>query len=184
MPAEPLTAPDPRYPTGRFDWTRRDRMPDAPELAEAISIIAALPEQLRNALSGLDHVQLDTPYRDGGWTVRQTAHHIADSHINAFVRIRLALTEPNPTVTLYNEATWADLHDDLTAPPAWSVDLLEGLHARWVMMLQSLTPEQFARTFIHPKEGSMSVALATLVYAWHSRHHVAHITHLRAARGW
>lgn len=173
--------PDPRYPIGKF--VRPE--PVTPDLlATAIGVLADLPTELRNALSDLSHDQLNTPYREGGWTLRQLTHHIADSHINAFVRFRLALTEDNPVMGAYNEKLWAELHDSLHAPVEWSLELVESIHARWVMLLQSLTAEQFARPFAHPAQGPQTVALATLLYAWHSRHHLSHITHLRAAEGW
>ena len=182
MPSEAATMPDPRYPIGR---PRFSSEPPAPaDLTEAVRSLAELPEQLRNAVEGLDHRQLATPYREGGWNIRQLVHHLADSHMNAFTRIRLALTEDNPTVKPYDEAAWANLHDSVAAPMEWSLELLESLHARWVMLLQSLTPDQWLRSFSNPERGSMTIANATLLYAWHSRHHTAHITHLRAARGW
>jgi len=172
---------DPRYPIGR---------PAIPavigddELSSAVRDLAELPEFLRNAVDGLDDDQLGTPYRTGGWTVRQLVHHIADSHMNAFVRVRLALTEDNPAICMYDEKAWAGLHDSVVAPVEWSLDLIEALHARWVMMLQSLDEAQWARAFVHPERGAQTVEQATLLYAWHSRHHVAHITHLRAQQNW
>lgn len=175
--------PDPRYPIGRFE--RPGPGVPLPEgtLEGAILDLSNLPEELRNAVSELRPHQLDTPYREGGWTVRQLVHHIADSHMNAFLRIRLALTEETPTITPYNEKAWALLHDS-AAPVEWSLELIESLHARWVMLLNSLKTEQWRRTFVHPERGPQSVEFATLLYSWHSRHHVAHITHLRLARGW
>ena len=167
---------DPRYPIGKFE--RPERISVEERLA-----IAELPEQLRNAADGLDSAQLNTPYREGGWTVRQLVHHIADSHMNAFIRVRLALTEDWPTIKPYDEQAWATLHDS-AAPIEWSLELIESLHARWVMMLQSLTDEQWQRGYRHPENGPQTVEDATLMYAWHSRHHVAHITHLRVAEGW
>jgi len=149
----------------------------------AIARIAELPEDLTHALDGLSEAQLDTPYREGGWTVRQLTHHLADSHAFAFLRIRLALTEDAPTINAYDEKAWAELHD-AKAPAAWSLQLLEALHARWVMLLQSLDATQWKRTFVHPERGPVTVESATLLYAWHSRHHVAHIANLRAAKGW
>ena len=173
-------AVDPRYPIGKFPRpeviTPHDRM-------AAIAALAALPDRLAEALDGLDHEQLDTPYREGGWTVRQLVHHVADSHINAFVRVRLALTEDWPTIVAYDEKTWAMLRD-AAAPVGWSAALLENLHARWVMLLESLDEEQWKRGFKHPERGPMTVESATLMYGWHSRHHVAHITSLRARMGW
>jgi hypothetical protein len=171
---------DPRYPVGKF---HQPETITSDERTSAIATLAELPEKLRNAVDGLDSAQLNTPYRDGGWTLRQVVHHIADSHMNAFVRVRLALTEDWPTIKPYNEAAWADLHD-VMAPVEWSLELAESLHARWVMMLQSLDEAQWQRGYNHPEGGPVTVELATLTYAWHSRHHVAHITHLRARKDW
>jgi len=172
---------DPKYPVGKFqrpeNVTPHDRM-------KAIAAIAALPAMLSTAVKGLDRDQLDTPYREGGWTVRQLVHHIADSHMNAFLRIRLALTEDWPTIKPYDEKAWAGLRDSTTAPVGWSVDLLADLHARWVMLLESLTEDQWARGVKHPENGPVTVELATLIYGWHSRHHVAHITRLRERESW
>jgi len=171
---------DPRFPIGKFS---KPETISRNERSGAIAALAELPEQLRNAVSGLDAAQLNTPYRDGGWTVRQVVHHIADSHMNAVVRVKLALTEDWPVVKPYDEEAWAVLHD-VTAPVEWSLDLIESLHARWVMLLQSLDEQQWQRGYRHPENGAQTVELVTLVYAWHSRHHVAHITHLRAGKDW
>jgi hypothetical protein len=171
---------DPRYPVGKFK--RLEKVTPHLRMA-AIATLAELPGKLREAVEGLDRVQLETPYREGGWTVRQLVHHIADSHMNAFLRVRLALTEDWPTITPYDEKAWALLHDS-AAPVAWSVALIENLHARWVMLLESLTEDQWARGMKHPVNGPMTVELATQMYAWHSRHHVAHITRLREIEGW
>jgi len=171
---------DPRFPVGRFV---RPENVTADDRIYAIAELAELPSQLRNAVDDLDPDQLDTPYRDGGWTVRQVVHHIADSHMNSVMRMRLALTEDWPAVVAYDEKAWAMLHD-YAAPVEWSLELIESLHARWVMLLQSLHDHQWQRGFKHPKMGPMTVETATLIYAWHSRHHVAHITHLRAREGW
>jgi hypothetical protein len=149
----------------------------------AIAALAELPGNLSEAVKGLDREQLDTPYREGGWTVRQLVHHIADSHMNAFLRVRLALTEDWPTITPYDEKAWA-LLPDAAAPVGWSVALVESLHARWVMMLEALSEEQWQCGFKHPERGSNTVEMTTLLYAWHSRHHVAHITRLREREGW
>ncbi len=149
----------------------------------AIAALAEMPAKLSEALDGLDRDQLDTPYRQGGWTVRQLVHHIADSHMNALIRVRLALTSDWPTIVAYDEKAWAMLHDS-AAPVAWSVALLQSLHARWVMLLESLTDEQWQRGFKHPENGDSTVETATLIYAWHSRHHVAHITQLREREEW
>ena len=152
-------------------------------MANAIATLAEFPSQLRNAVDGLDDEQLATPYRDGGWTVRQLVHHCADSHMSALFRVKLALTEDAPVITAYNQDAFAALHDS-AAPVEWSLELIESLHARWVMLLQSLTPAEWTRTFVHPENGPQTVEFATLLYAWHSRHHLAHITHLRAAKDW
>lgn len=178
MPA--ATAPDPRYPVGTFHKPETIT-PD--ERIGAIGVLAELPSELRNAVEDLSAQQLDTPYREGGWTVRQLIHHVADSHMNAFVRVRLALTEDWPTIKPYDEAAWACLHDS-AAPVEWSLELIESLHARWVMLLQHLTEEQWQQGFKHPESGPQTIELATLIYGWHSRHHLAHISHLRAAKGW
>ena len=171
---------DARYPIGDFVM---EKDVTAAKRQQAIAEIGEAPKKLRAAVAGLNDAQLDTPYREGGWTVRQLVHHIADSHMNAFIRVRLALTEDWPTIMTYDENAWAVLHDS-TAPVEWSLELIESLHARWVMLLQSLSEEQWIRGFRHPDHGPMSVEMATLVYAWHSRHHVAHITHLRSKEGW
>jgi uncharacterized damage-inducible protein DinB len=175
-----VTMADPRYPIGRFDCPE---IISSEERQNAIATLAELPEQLRNAVEGLGSAQLSTPYREGGWTVRQLVHHIADSHMNAFIRIRLALTEDWPTIKRYDEQAWATLHDS-AAPIEWSLELIESLHARWVMLLQSFTEEQWQRGYRHPENGDTSLDVATLMYAWHSRHHVAHITHLRVSESW
>ena len=174
---------DPRYPVGKFQRPGPGPLPEG-ELACAIDCLSELPSELRNAVSGLDNAQLNTPYREGGWTVRQLVAHLADSHMTACFRVRMALTEDMPIVPGYDEKKFAELHDSLQAPVEWSLELIESLHARWVMLLQSLTQEQFQRGFRHSEQGSMTIEFATLLYAWHCRHHVAHITHLRAAKRW
>ncbi len=180
MSAPDLTLADPRYPIGRF------LPPDSilPEdRVHALLVLAEMPEQLREAVRALDDDQLNTPYREGGWTVRQLVHHVADSHMIAFTRLRRALTEEWPEVHGYDEKGFAMLADT-AAPVEWSLEIVESVHARWVMVLQSLTAEQWARGFRHTERGPMHIDQATLLYAWHSRHHVAHITHLRALHGW
>lgn len=171
---------DPRYPIGKFE---RPEIITPDDRTRAVSTLAELPEMLRNAVEGLDTAQLSTPYREGGWTVRQVVHHIADSHMNASIRMRLALTEDWPTIKPYDEKAWATLRD-YAAPIEWSLELVESLHARWVMLLQSLSEEQWQRGFRNPETGPMTLELMVLVYAWHSMHHVAHITHLRAKEEW
>ncbi|MBV9742323.1 MAG: putative metal-dependent hydrolase [Acidobacteriia bacterium] len=172
---------DLRYPVGTCEYP--------PSLsAEArerhIEEIAALPVRLEAAVAGLDDRQLETTYRPGGWTVRQVVHHLADSHINAFTRFRLALTEPEPTIKPYDEKSWAELPDSRSAPIDTSVNLIEGLHRRWVLMLQSMSPADFERQFRHPEIGVMRLDTYLATYGWHCRHHVAHITSLRQRAGW
>jgi uncharacterized damage-inducible protein DinB len=171
---------DPRYPIGRF---KRPKTITLPQRLAAIVTLAELPAKLTEAVDGLDRAQLDTPYREGGWTVRQLVHHLADSHMNAFIRVRLALTQDCPTIVPYDEKAWALLHD-AAAPAGWSLAIVESLHARWVMMLESLSEEQWHRPFIHPERGESTIEPMVLMYAWHSLHHVAHITRLRDREGW
>jgi len=171
---------NPKYPIGPFE---KPKTITPEELKNAIATLAETPGLLRNAVEGLNAARLGTPYREGGWTIRQVVHHVADSHMNAFIRVRLALTEDWPTIKPYDESAWANLHDAL-APVEWSLELVESLHARWVMLLTSLTPVQLQRGFRHPENGPTTIEVATLLYAWHSRHHIAHITHLRAKEGW
>jgi uncharacterized damage-inducible protein DinB len=171
---------DPRYPIGRFASpsviTQEDRR-------YAILTIAEMPEQLREAVRSLDDDQINTPYREGGWTVRQVVHHLADSHMTAFHRVRRALTEEHPTIPGYDEKAFAELPDS-AAPIEWSLDILEGVHARWVSLLRVMDEAQWNRTWNHTENGVQRLDSVALLYAWHSRHHVAHITHLRAQRGW
>src|SRR5271155_5585733 len=173
---------DLRYPVGKFQ--RVETLTPA-ERREHIDAIAETPARLSAAVSGLNPEQLDTPYRPGGWTVRQVAHHLPDSHMNAFARFKLALTEDVPTIKPYDEARWAELADAKMAPISSSLDLLESLHKRWVLMLKSLAPEDWARKFRHPEhEKPMSIDNSLALYAWHGKHHVAHITSLRQRNGW
>lgn len=171
---------DLRYPIGEFV------APEAytPHLrASAVEAIAAMPAQMRTAVRGLSNPQLDTPYRPGGWTVRQLVHHVGDSHLNAFVRLKLALTEDNPTVKPYDEKAFAELADH-RLPVDVSLSLLDALHARWVAVLRSLTPKEFERPLYHPEIGAITIDYQVQSYGWHSRHHVAHITRLREREGW
>ncbi|GAA3759749.1 YfiT family bacillithiol transferase [Terriglobus aquaticus] len=172
---------DPRYPIGKF---QRPAQISAAERSSAVEVIRSLPQQLRSAVANWTNEQLDTPYRDGGWTVRQLVHHIADSHGQSSTRLRKALTEDNPTIQAYNEKLWADLPDDREAPVEFSLTLLEGVHARWAYLLDHLSEEQWQRTFQHPESGPWTIDAVTQLYAWHSRHHLAHITELAKARGW
>lgn len=171
---------DPRYPVGQFS---KPESISEEDLRYAIQTLAELPEQLREAVRGFDDEQESTPYREGGWTVKQVVHHVADSHATALFRVKKALTEEWPTIVPYDEAAFAQLHDS-AAPIEWSLDLIEAVHARWVMLLQSLTEEQWARGFKHPERGPQPLDEATMLYAWHSRHHLAHITSLRARMEW
>jgi DinB superfamily len=150
----------------------------------AIEEIKQLPENLRSAISAFSPEQFDTPYRPGGWTVRQLVHHVADSHMNAYVRVRLALTEDWPTIIAYQEALWAELQDARTAPVSISLDLLQALHLRWVPLFASLENQQWKRGYVHPENGRQSIEQAAVLYAWHGRHHTAHITHLSTRLGW
>jgi uncharacterized damage-inducible protein DinB len=171
---------DLRYPLGKF---KPPATITAVDRSHALETIAELPSLLREALRGLDSDQKNTPYREGGWTVRQVVHHVADSHMTAFHRVRRALTEDNPTIPGYDEKAFSVL-PDAAAPTEWSMEVIEALHARWVMMLQGLAEPQWQRTMNHVERGVSTIEAATLLYAWHSRHHLAHITHLRAALGW
>jgi uncharacterized damage-inducible protein DinB len=171
---------DLRYPIGRF----------SPPAASVPGIRAAhfqtvrlLPERLRAAVAGLHDTQLDTPYREGGWTVRQVVHHVADSHAMAYARCKLALTEDWPTISPYNEKAWAELADS-RLPVEVSLAMIEALHARWVALLESLSEEDFQKGYNHPERGRETLAKALAMYDWHSRHHTAHITSLRARQGW
>ncbi len=172
---------DLRYPVGPFAASPAFT---AAERAAAVKTLAEAPARLRLACAGLADAQLDTPYRPGGWTVRQVVHHVVDSHINAYLRTKFALSDDHPTIRPYPEAIWAEMTDARTAPVALSLDLLDALHGRWVMLLRSLGPEQFARTLLHPERGSMTVDDVLAMYEWHSRHHTAHVTALREREGW
>jgi len=172
---------DLRYPIGKF---RAEADVTDAKRRRCIEEIAGAPDRLRAAVDRLSAEQLDTPYRPGGWTVRQVAHHLPDSHLNAYVRFKLALTEAEPTVKTYDEAAWAELADGRTAPVELSLTLLESLHRRWVLVLRSLSPLDFARTFRHPEWGTVTLDWYLQQYAWHGRHHVAHITSLRERKGW
>lgn len=173
--------PDLQYPIGKFQKPE-ETTPE--QRRQWIAEIAAAPAAFRAAIAGLSPEQLDTPYRPGGWTVRQVIHHVPDSHMNSYVRFRLALTEDDPTIKPYNEATWARLPDARSAPVEASLALLESLHARWVLLLEAMGPAEFLRTFQHPERGPARLDRDLALYAWHCRHHVAHITSLRERMGW
>ena len=172
---------DLRYPIGKFN-PPASSMPGM--RAAQIHTLQLLPERLRAASQGLSDAQLDTPYREDGWTVRQVVHHLADSHLNAYIRFKLALTEDWPTVKVYDEAAWANLPDSRWLPIDSSLALVEALHRRWVELLQALSDEEFHKGFTHPEHGRVNLAKALAMYDWHSRHHTAHITSLRARKGW
>lgn len=173
---------DLRYPIGRFAY---DGHFTAERREQWIQDIARLPDELNAAISGLSSEQLDTPYRPEGWTVRQVTHHLADSHMNSFIRFKLSLTEDQPAIKPYFEERWALLEDTTEAPPDLSLMLLSGLHRRWVYLLRSMSEQDFSRTFFHP-ESQKLVPLDSILalYSWHSRHHVAHVTGLRERMGW
>jgi hypothetical protein len=172
---------DPKYPIGQFNWTGPNTAVQRPRL---IDDIAAAPQRMRSAVAGLTDAQLDTPYREGGWTVRQVVHHVPDSHMNSYIRFKLALTEHEPTIKPYDESVWAELIDARTAPIEPSLNLLEGLHHRWVFLLRSLSEEDVERKFFHPELGVVTIDKYISLYAWHGKHHVAHISALRERNGW
>ena len=172
---------DLRYPVGKFQFpgsaTESDRRAWIGEIARA-------PSQLREVVAGLSEEQLNTPYRPGGWTVRQVVHHLPDSHLNSYVRFRLALTEDEPTIKPYAEDRWAELFDARTAPVEISLALLENLHARWTLLLESLSEADWRRSFRHPELGIVPLERNLALYAWHGRHHVGQIASLRRRMGW
>ena len=176
-----MTEIDARYPIGRFA---------APETFDhaareaALGALGTLPTEIAVAVAGLAEAQLDTPYREGGWTVRQVVHHLADSHLNAYARTRLALTEQEPTIRVYDERLWAELPDARSGPVAPSLALLAGLHERWVACLRAQEPSAFERPLRHPERGLMTLGRLVALYAWHGRHHVAHVTTLARSLGW
>lgn len=170
-----------RYPIGRFSF-KDDMTPE--KRNNFIFEIESTPAKLREAVKGLTDKQLDTRYRPEGWTVRQVVHHIPDSHINAFVRMKLALTETEPTIGTYEEKEWAKLYDVFDKPVEISLSLLESLHKRWIVLLKSLTEEDCRRKFIHPESGLKTVDWLIALYAWHGKHHTAHITSLRERMKW
>jgi uncharacterized damage-inducible protein DinB len=172
---------DLRYPIGKFTYDG----PATPEKKqELLNQIEQAPGRLRAAIKGLSQQQLDTPYRPEGWTVRQVVHHVPDSHLNAYVRFKLALTEEAPTIKPYAEDKWAKLADTPATPVDVSLTLLDSLHDRWIRLLHSLQPADWKRTFRHPDLGVMDLEKTLALYAWHGRHHVAHITSLRERNGW
>lgn len=176
-----MTKHDLQYPVGRHD-------PSAPvgpeQVRQAIEDLRELPGRLAEAVRGLDDARLDTPYRPQGWTVRQVVHHVVDSHVNAYVRLRLALTEDRPSIRGYRQELWAELPDARTLPVEPSLEILRGLHERWTALLDRLDAEQLDRALEHSELGPLTVGQLTFLYGWHSRHHVAHIWSLRTREGW
>ncbi len=172
---------DARYPIGPF---RAIQILTSDERRQGIDEIAATPAHMRNAVRDLSDEQLDTPYREGGWSVRQVVHHVPDSHMNAYMRLKFALTEDEPAIKPYDEAAWAGLSDSRDTPIETSLTLLEALHGRWVTLLRALGADDFSRRFRHPDHGVMTVDWLVSLYSWHGRHHVAHITSLREQRKW
>jgi hypothetical protein len=171
---------DPRYPIGKFEWSEPNTNADRKKYIQQIE---EAPAKLRAAVKGLNDMQLDTPYREGGWTVRQVVHHLPDSHMNAYVRFKLALTEERPTIKPYDQARWAELPDS-KLPVEPSLRILESLHERWVTVLRAMAPSDFARTINHPELGVVGLDRYLALYAWHGRHHVAHITSLVERNHW
>lgn len=168
-----------RYPVGRY---AKPGPLDAPSRAALIDALARAPAELRALVTGLSDGQLDTPYRPGGWTIRQVVHHVFDSHANAYVRMKLCVTEDTPTIRTYDEAKWAELPEARTAPVAISLDLLDALHRRWVLFLRALPADAFSRTVRHPDWGPMTLDDLLAQYAWHGRHHAAHVRNAVGSR--
>lgn len=171
-----------RYPIGRFSPPEEVTLPDRNRYLEEIE---HLPDLLRTTVSGLTDSQLDTPYREGGWTVRQVVHHVPDSHLNSYVRFRWALTEEQPTIKAYYEDRWAELPDASSAPIEYSLQLLDATHRRWMLLLRAMSDSDYARSFVHPemqKTWRLDTTLA--LYVWHGKHHVAHIQSLKEREGW
>ncbi|HKP30201.1 MAG TPA: putative metal-dependent hydrolase [Gemmatimonadales bacterium] len=171
---------DPRFPIGAFV---RPLMLEPDERRAAIEQIRATPSHFRAAVGGLDERQIDTPYRPGGWTLRQVAHHLPDSHLNAYIRCKLAVTEDVPTIKPYDEAAWARLPDSRLCIDV-SLRLLDAVHERWVALLDSLSEGEWERTFVHPEVGVTRLDQLVALYAWHGRHHVGHVTSLRERMAW
>jgi uncharacterized damage-inducible protein DinB len=172
---------DLRFPTGKFVYPSQ---PPKEWRASAIDTIAETPARLRDAVQGLDEDQLDTSYREGGWTLRQVVHHVPDSHLNAYIRLKLALTETAPVIKPYDEAAWAKLADTTAVPIDVSLNLLDAVHRRWVALLRSMKDDDFQREYVHPDTGRHVLDHLVALYAWHGPHHVAHITTTRTRHGW
>ncbi len=175
-------AQDPRYPVGPFESLMRPLTED--ERAARVDVLARHPDRVRSLVADLSDTRLDTPYREGGWTMRQLTHHLADSHLNAYTRFRLALTEDHPTIRPYDQDGWAGLADAREAPVQVSLVLLEALHVRWVLLLRSMRAEDFARPLRHPEIGDVTLDYMLESYAWHCAHHEAHLAGARRREGW
>jgi uncharacterized damage-inducible protein DinB len=171
---------DLQYPVGKFQWSGQ-KLTGA-ERNSLINEIETAPANIRAAAAGMSEAQLDTPYRPGGWTARQVIHHVADSHMNAFIRFKLAVTEPEPTIKPYDQDSWSRL-PDMSAPIDVSLNILDGLHHRWVLVLRSLSEEDFAKTFVHPELGKVPLDKNLALYAWHGRHHTGHVQSVRERAG-
>ncbi len=172
---------DPRYPVGKY---QKKGPPNPEERKRMIASLAETPAKLRAAVAGLNDKQLDTPYRQGGWTVRQVVHHMADSHMNMYIRFRFGVTEPDPPIKAYDEGTWAKLFDARTAPVEVSLAIVDGVHHRLVLLMHEMREIDFMRSVVHSENGKMSLDDVLALYEWHGRHHVAHITSLRQQNGW
>lgn len=172
---------DQQYPIGRFSWPASLTTEQRQEVLQHIEM---LPLAMREAVAGLNEDQLDTPYREGGWTVRQVVHHVADSHMHSYIRCKFAVNEDKPLIKPYDEGFWADYEDGAHAPINVSLAILDGLHARWANWFRSLNDTQWERAFVHPENGPMRLDITAGLYAWHGRHHTAHIIHLREHQGW
>lgn len=173
---------DVRYPIGKFASVGRPLTDE--ERSKLIDTIEGHPARMRAAVAGLTDEQLDTPYRDGGWTVRQVAHHVVDSHVNAYCRFKLTMTEDKPTIRTYEEQLWAELPEAKSAPVEMSLAILDALHARWVSFLRALRPEDFSRPLHYPGSGDVTMDRLLEIYGWHGPHHEAHVTSLRERMGW
>jgi len=172
-----MSTTDLSYPIGRFQPGSQNRRLNILDIADT-------PGRVRDAVEGLSDSQLDTPYRPGGWTIRQVVHHLADSHMHSYIRMKFALTQVEPTIMPYDENLWSVLKDAKSGPLEPSLALLDGLHARWIQLFESMTESDWKRKFIHPERGPLSLDLNAAIYSWHGRHHTAHITELRRRMGW
>ncbi|HET9741519.1 MAG TPA: putative metal-dependent hydrolase [Terriglobales bacterium] len=181
MNANPAVANDLRFPLGKFHY---ETAMTKSQRETALDTISQVPARMRAAIRGLTPQQLDTPYRPEGWTVRQVVHHVPDSHLNAYIRTKLALTETEPTIKPYDEKRWAELADSRLTPIETSLKILEAVHERWNYLLRSMTDADFTRTFRHPEHGVRTADWMVALYAWHGPHHIAHITSLRERMGW